>query len=252
MFGDLHTSSVFLGHLLRIPVFIHWSALFMLFWAYMWAGTAPLSVAPLEWYLVVLIVLVTSLILHEIGHALAFRFFGSNSITIYLTGFGGLCISQRGAPTAGRDIVVIAAGPGMNLLLAVAALFAPTLIQSVLPGALGFVEHPSLLALFIKAMLVVNFGLFIINMLPIFPLDGGRLVYSGSLVLTRSTLAARQIALTVSILGAIAWFSWSTGLIDVLVGGGSVGAWVGSLGGFDIFLAVLLFFMVRSAMMQLY
>ena len=252
MFGDLHSMSAFVGHLLRIPVFVHWSALFMLFWAYLWAGAAPTSVAAAEWYIIVLIVLVISLILHEIGHALAFRFFGSNSITIYLTGFGGLCISHRGAPTVGRDIVVIAAGPAMNLLLCVVAYYAPDALQAVLPGALDGGARPSLLGLFIVATVHVNFGLFIINMLPIFPLDGGRLVYSGSLVLTRNTLTARQIALTVSILGAIAWFAWSTGLIDTMVNGGSVGNWLSSLGGFDIFLAVLLFFMVRSAMQQLY
>jgi Zn-dependent protease len=240
------------GHLLRIPVFVHWSAILMLFWAWMWAGTAPLSVAPVEWYLITLIVLVISLILHEIGHALAFRFFGSNSITIYLTGFGGLCVSNRGARTVGRDIVVIAAGPAMNLILAVAAYYAPPILDSLLPGALGSGAKPSLLALFISASFVLNVGLFIINMLPIFPLDGGRLVYSGSLVLTRNTLTARQIALTVSILGAIAWFAWSTGLISIMGNGGGVGTWMGTLDGFDIFLAVLLFMMVRSAMQQLY
>lgn len=251
MFGDLHGMSAFVGHLLRIPVFVHWSAILMLFWAWVWAGTAPLSVAPMEWYLIVLIVLVVSLILHEIGHALAYRFFGSNSIVIYLTGFGGLCVSQRGAPTAGRDVVVIAAGPAMNLLLCLAAYFGHDLIQQLAPGAMGG-ARPSLIALFIKAGFLVNLGLFIINMLPIFPLDGGRLVYSGSLILTRSTLAARKIALFVSIMGAMAWFAWSTGLVATLGNGGTVGQWLNSLQGFDYLLAVLLFLMVRSAMQQLY
>lgn len=252
MFGDLHGMSVFVGHLLRIPVFVHWSALLMLLWAWLWAGSAPLSVSPMEWYLVVLIVLVVGLVLHEVGHALAYRFFGSNAIVIYLTGFGGLCVSQRGARTVGRDILVIAAGPAMNLLLCLAAYFGYDLLRNAMPGALGSGDRSSLIALFLEAGFRVNLGLFIINMLPIFPLDGGRLVYNGSLVLTRNTLLSRQIALTVSILGAIAWFSWSTGLIGIIADGGSVGRWMGTLDGFDVLLAFILFVLVRSAMRQLY
>ena len=253
MFGDLNGLSVLVGHLFRIPVFVHASTIFMLGWAYLWAGGPPASASGAEWYIIVLIVLIISLMLHEVGHALAYRMFGSQEIAIYLTGFGGLCVSTRGGVTVGRDLIVIAAGPAMNLVLAIFFHYSPELLRMIDPSLLSGGEgRMSLLLLFCLAAGFVNLGLFLVNIMPIYPLDGGRLVYSGSLIATGDRLLARQIALTVSILGAIAWFAWSTGLVAMLSSGGSVGAWLGTLGGMDIFFAFILFVLVRSAMQSLY
>jgi Zn-dependent protease len=247
MFQDLGRNSVYVGSLFGTPVFVHWSAIMMLFWAWAWAGTPPAGSVEAQWLIIILISLILGLVLHEVGHAVMHRLFGAQAITIFLTGFGGLCASNRQQESTGRDMLIVGAGPGVNLLLGVAAWFAPELMAKIDPGLLGNSLRKSLPLLFCMAMFKVNIGLFLINMLPIYPLDGGRLVYGGAYLVTRRRLIARQLALSLSIVGSIAYFMWSTGLFAELSRGGTVGSWIGLLGGWDIMLAVFLWMLVSSA-----
>lgn len=248
MFQDLGRSASYLGNLLGIPVFLHWTAAFLVLWSYLWAGATPVGASTLEWLIITLIALVIGLISHELGHALAWRMFGAQSITIFLTGFGGLCVSQRGQESPGRDSIIVAAGPFANLCLLFLFLYLPGWLARIDPAMLGKGgEAPSLLLLICEASFRINTGLFFINMLPIYPLDGGRLVFSGTMLVTRRRLLARQVALFLSVFGALAYFFWSTGLFGILHSGGSVGAWIGTLGGGDVLLGVMLFLLVSGA-----
>lgn len=252
MLGDLQGGSVLIGHLFRIPVFVHVSAVFMLVWAYLWARP-PATVSGVEWYIIVLIMLLVGLVLHEVGHAIANRMLGAGHIVIYLTGFGGLCVSGRPVGTVVADMVVVAAGPATNLALAALFWYSPNILLAIDPALLeGQGGRPSLLLLFCLAALHVNWGLFIINIMPIYPLDGGRLVFGTSLLVTRDRLLSRQIALTMAVLGAMAWFCWQTGLFAVVGHGGTLADWMGGIDGFDIVFAIFLVVLVRSAMQQLY
>ena len=120
-----------------------------------------------------------SLILHELGHALAARRVGIPIAGIDLWFFGGLSQMRREPQSAGEEFKVAAAGPAVTLAVFAACVAAGSLLASsgrftdvALPRQ-GFTTTPALALIgwlgFINAML------FVFNIIPAFPLDGGRI-----------------------------------------------------------------------------
>ncbi|MGH9182081.1 MAG: metalloprotease, partial [Acidimicrobiales bacterium] len=136
-----------------------------------------------EW----LVVAGGSILVHEMGHALAFRRFGS-SASVVLHGFGGYTTGAGQPPT--RSMVVSAAGPGVGLLIGVPVLLLARATDSPPP----FVQ--ALLA----DLVFVNLGWGLFNLLPILPLDGGNLVAAGFERLTNGggERAARIVSIVAS------------------------------------------------------
>jgi Zn-dependent protease len=120
-----------------------------------------------------------SLILHELGHALVARRLGIPIVGIDLWFFGGLSQTQREPQSAGEELKVAAAGPAVTLAVFVLCLAAGTAIASsgrftdVALTKEGFITTP---ALALAGWLgFINGVLFLFNIVPAFPLDGGRI-----------------------------------------------------------------------------
>ncbi len=120
-----------------------------------------------------------SLILHELGHALAARRAGIGIVGIDLWFFGGLSQMRREPQTAREELKVAAAGPAVTFVLfglcvgAAALLTTSGSFTDVALPRQGFTTTPALALIgwlgFINAML------FVFNVIPAFPLDGGRI-----------------------------------------------------------------------------
>jgi len=120
-----------------------------------------------------------SLVLHELGHALAARRVGIPIAGIDLWFFGGLAHMRREPQSAGEELRIAAAGPAVTLALFVLCAVAGTVLStngSFIDVALprqNFTTTPALALIgwlgFINAML------FAFNVVPAFPLDGGRI-----------------------------------------------------------------------------
>jgi stage IV sporulation protein FB len=151
-------------------------------------GTVNVGTALLIWIGVVLV----SIIAHEFGHALAFRLYGIHSHVV-LYHFGGLAVPDgsfdftrhvRLQPV--QQIVISAAGPVASLTLGfvfVAVIYSGGYyVPSPLPGfhQLDFIWHgqkiPSVaLQGLLHAILFVNIWWALMNLLPVYPLDGGQI-----------------------------------------------------------------------------
>ncbi|HYM66024.1 MAG TPA: site-2 protease family protein [Patescibacteria group bacterium] len=120
-----------------------------------------------------------SLIVHELGHALAARRLGIPIAGIELWFFGGLSQMRREPNTAGEELKVAAAGPIVTLLLfglcvaAAKALASSGGFTDVALPRQGFTTTPALAL--IGWLGFVNAALFLFNVVPAFPLDGGRI-----------------------------------------------------------------------------
>lgn len=131
-----------------------------------------------------------SILVHEYGHGLTARAFGS-SPSIVLWGLGGLCYSQTERQTTSQRLAVILMGPGAGFILCALVMIATSLVWGVTPREhldtaaqllhLGsgsdsiWDKFPSPRALYIYANLVwINLMWGLVNLLPIWPLDGGR------------------------------------------------------------------------------
>jgi Zn-dependent protease len=124
-----------------------------------------------------------SLVLHELGHALAARRLGIPIIGIDLWFFGGLSQMSREPQSAGEELKVAAAGPAVTFILLCICLGAAAAIPgSGHVGALGLTSEGGgvttpLLAL-VGWLAFINAMLFLFNIVPAFPLDGGRIARS--------------------------------------------------------------------------
>ncbi|HLN28006.1 MAG TPA: site-2 protease family protein [Gemmataceae bacterium] len=106
-----------------------------------------------------------SILIHELGHVFAGRLFGAYG-HIVLYSFGGLAIGSNSLPNRWQRIAVMLAGPGAGFLLG----------GLVWLGAqqLDLDEASPLILSAISFLIWINFGWGLLNLLPVWPLDGGQ------------------------------------------------------------------------------
>jgi len=150
--------------LFRIPVRIHLWFWLMALWLWTldsaqgWAGL-------LIWMAVVF----QGILMHELGHALVGRAFGSQP-RIELVALGGLTWWEQRTPMSPvRSLIVSAAGPVVGIFIGSLAL--------VLMDALR-IPDASLTRYAFRSLIFVNLGWGLLNLLPVLPLDGGNIVAS--------------------------------------------------------------------------
>jgi Zn-dependent protease len=131
-------------------------------------------------------------LLHEFGHAIAAKAFGINTPDITLLPIGGVARLERMPEKPSQELIVALAGPAVNIAIAL-GLFLVVGARGI--GGVtdtGSVDHPSLLT----KLMVINVWLVLFNLLPAFPMDGGRVVRA--VLATRLNYArATQIAATI-------------------------------------------------------
>jgi Zn-dependent protease/CBS domain-containing protein len=162
--------SINLGRFLGIDIKVHWAFFLILIWgAFSYGGNA----GPLYGLLVTL-ALFTLVLLHEMGHSLAARAYGIGVRDITLLPIGGVARLERMPDKPAQELVVALAGPAVNVVLAV----------GLLPVAVGLAMGQDMLSLsawmqpgwrgLLLFLLSANVTLAAFNLIPAFPLDGGR------------------------------------------------------------------------------
>ena len=175
--------------------------------------------------------LFASIIVHELGHAIAARRHGVGVERIDLYLFGGLTLMDREPETPGEDFVIAVAGPlatAAVIVVFVAADFALVGSHRLLDAIeLQSNIHitPALLAL--SWLIPVNVLLLVFNLLPAFPLDGGRIVRSA---VWRATGDRRRGAITAARLGqALSLLLGAFGLYLLIEAGSFSGLYMAGL-----------------------
>ena len=151
-----------------ITVFLHWSW----FLVAIYEIDRPAHYSSVIWSVLEYVALFGIVLLHEFGHALACRSVGGTADQIVLWPLGGVAYvnpPQRPGPT----LWSIAAGPLVNLAL-IPVLGALVIVSSLSTGA-AFGPDFSLL---VRELNILNLVLLVFNVLPIYPLDGGKILRS--------------------------------------------------------------------------
>ena len=163
------------------PVLVHWSmpAVTLLLTAGLWL---PFRARPLAVATVVIPGIMLSILAHELGHALVARRLGLSVTAIRLHAGGGEALIAGWAWSRRVDTLITAAGPAVNVVLGVLCLAAYWMLWDVLHLNMDMSRPTglrSLLRPFWATALwwlgVFNLVLAGVNLLPAFPLDGGRL-----------------------------------------------------------------------------
>lgn len=172
-----------------------------------------------------------SLVLHELAHALVAKAFGISVPRITLFLFGGVAELGEEPDTAHHEFWIAIAGPAMSLALA--SLF------WLLAVALGFVSS---LQVVFGYLATINLVLAVFNMLPAFPLDGGRVLRAIIWSRTGDLLAATERSTR---LGELLGFGLiAIGVITLFQSAHLAGAW-------QILIGTFILFAARSARAQL-
>lgn len=193
--------SIRLFRFFGITVFLHWS--WFLVAAYE-ISTRSQSYSSATWNVLEYLALFVIVLLHEFGHALACRQVGGEANQIILWPLGGVAYVNP-PPRPGATLWAIAAGPLVNVAL-VPVLFA---LGSLSRSSGWAFNLPNAYAL-LRAVFYINAGLFVFNMLPVYPLDGGQILRSllwFVLGRARSLMVATVIGL-LGIAGFIAFAFW--------------------------------------------
>lgn len=219
--------TISLGRIAGVPVGVNWSVLVvmaLIVWTL--AGTVFPDSAPelgTTAYVVMgvigALIFLGSILLHELGHAVQAQRddMEIEGITLWL--FGGVASFRGSFPSAGAEFRIAIAGPLVTLVLGVAFVglsLVPSLPDEVVAVAawLG----------------VINLVILVFNLLPAFPLDGGRILRSA--LWARSGNFARATAQAAQAGRAIAFALIGLGVLAFMLTGALGGAWIALIGWF--------------------
>src|SRR6187549_901932 len=190
MKGSLHFATV-----TGIPVKIHWSFGLLLLWVAFETSRGGFD----TWQVLISIGIVLSVffcvILHEFGHALAARKFGVQTFDIIMTPIGGIARLERMPEGRGQEFWVAIAGPVVNFIIVGLIWLGFLLIKGeTLPlFSAAFWDFENGASSYFKVIMLANGYLGTFNLLPAFPMDGGRMLRS-LLSLRMDRKKATQIA----------------------------------------------------------
>ena len=177
-----------------LPVEIGQTLAFLVF---LFVGLTLMAGGSVLWVLVVIAMILGIIYLHELGHAWASLIQGVPVRRIVLHGGGGFCEQARSA-TAHQQEFIVAMGPLVNLALWAIGSLAADWAWTTGIGA-GMLGH------YLSLFSMLNLMFFIFNLIPVQPLDGGRLL---QLVLLRFVppRTAMQITGAIGLVFAILWW----------------------------------------------
>jgi Zn-dependent protease len=185
-----------LGRIAGIDVYVHSTFLLLLLLP------GALTGAPL------LVLVFGCVLLHEFGHALTARRYGIETPDITLYPIGGVARLSKIPKAPQAEFLIALAGPLVNF--AIAAILLATVIGS------RFVGLPGILSDLIEWLIIINLTLGLFNLIPAFPMDGGRVLraaLSGWLGRTRATMVAATIGRLLAIgFGTFSLVGWLFGI----------------------------------------
>ncbi len=169
--------SLYLGTYLGIPIYVHWTFGFIgLFIIYV-AVKDSLSLQALTWFCAYILTLFICVILHEFGHALAARKYGVSTKDIIISPIGGVARLESMPKKAWKEMVIAIAGPLVNVLIAAILILAFYTIFGF-----SFTEFDELdltkqnFEGYLRLVIFLNIVLLVFNLIPAFPMDGGRIL----------------------------------------------------------------------------
>lgn len=215
-------TSVRLFRLFGIDVRVHWSfVLILVYGAFIFGGGLDNPILGALYGVLVTILLFTCVTLHEFGHALVAKYYkvGVNNIT--LLPIGGVASLERMPDKPMQEFLITLAGPVVNFVIAIILLPIFVLLMVARFGAvpadaralLQVIQEPGLTGL-TGYLLLTNVLLGVFNLLPAFPMDGGRILRS-LLAMAMPYVRATQIAVLVGRFFALLLAFWGLATFNI-------------------------------------
>ncbi len=171
--------SIRIAKVAGIPVFVHWTFSLFLLWILYMGKSWGMDWQALAMFATFMMTLFLCVILHEFGHALSARKYGVNTKDIILSPIGGVARLDKLPEKPLQEFIVAIAGPMVNVVIAVLIFIGLYLLTengiSVIGNERTFFNYTSN---FFPLLFWLNITLVGFNMIPAFPMDGGRVLRS--------------------------------------------------------------------------
>lgn len=173
----IERGSILLFSFQGIPVRLHWSFGLLVLWVWYIGFQAGMGWPAIGVLGLLILSLFACVVMHEFGHALAARRYGVRTRDIILSPIGGVARLDRIPEKPVQELVVALAGPAVNVLI---ALVLGLVAWFLLPQRLA-IQGESETAIFwignyVPLLFWMNLWLVLFNMIPAFPMDGGRVL----------------------------------------------------------------------------
>ena len=179
-----------LGSILGIAIKVHWTFFLLVTWIFLASLLSGSDMSAATSQAAFVLLLFGCVVLHELGHALAARCFGIQTEDITLLPIGGLARLERMPRHPFQEIVVALAGPAVNVVIATLLLILIGLPSGGSSAFMGKLLGTGTL----EQLVFVNIALVAFNMLPAFPLDGGRVLRALLAIFLDYSVATRSAA----------------------------------------------------------
>jgi len=157
-----------------IRLFVHWTFLFLVGWVVLVNARLGNNIEQLAWSVLFIVAVFACVALHEFGHALVASRFGIQAKNIILLPIGGIASIEKFPGNPKQELAISIAGPMVNFAIAgILALFLhPFMFLWETPPDVSITHGHD----FLYNLYAVNIGLAAFNLIPAFPLDGGRIL----------------------------------------------------------------------------
>lgn len=164
-----------LGTIAGIGMFIHWTFTLLIAFIVYINYKAGHNATQIMWSVLFILCVFVTVLLHELGHALTAKNYHINTKDITLLPIGGLARLERIPEKPSEELIVALAGPFVNITLAlITGLFIriPDNAEELVVILSGGINGSN----FLLNFFIVNIWLSIFNLIPAFPMDGGRVL----------------------------------------------------------------------------
>jgi Zn-dependent protease len=188
-----------IGEIAGIGVYIHATFLLLVVWLAIGHITAGDTLAGTILGILFVMAIFACVVLHELGHALTARRYGVRTRDIILLPIGGLARLEKIPEEPRQELWVAIAGPAVNVVIAATIFLWLWLTSTFLPWEqLEITRGP-----FLQRLMWVNLILVVFNLIPAFPMDGGRVLrafLATQMPYTRATQIAASVGQALALL----------------------------------------------------
>lgn len=164
-----------IGKIAGIGLFIHWTFLILIAFIIYVNYKAGHNLTQILWSIFFILTIFVTVLLHELGHALAAKRYKLQTTDITLLPIGGLARLEKLPEKPSEELVVALAGPMVNIVIAfITSLFIQIPVNSadLISQLSGGINSST----FFLNFFLVNVWLALFNLIPAFPMDGGRIL----------------------------------------------------------------------------
>lgn len=167
--------SLKLGSIAGIDIFVHWTFSLLIAFIIYINYSSGYSAIQIAWSILFIICIFVTVFLHELGHSFAAKLFNIGTKDITLLPIGGVSRLESIPEKPNEELIVTIAGPFVNVALAIITSLFITLPETSEELALELAAGVNANNFFLN-FFIVNVLLAIFNLIPAFPMDGGRIL----------------------------------------------------------------------------